>query len=56
MDEEVDRINDPNDKRDLIARFVSLVAGCERISEITQAHNENIIDNEAKNVHTQFIL
>ena len=35
MDEKVNSVDNPNDKRNLTARFVSLIARCERIGEIT---------------------
>jgi hypothetical protein len=53
MDEEVDRINNPNNKRDLTARFVSLIAGCERIGEIAQTKNAKTINNEIQGIHAQ---
>jgi hypothetical protein len=56
MDEEVDGINDPNDKRNLIACLILLVIRCQGISEIAYTNNAETIYYEIKNIHIRFLL
>ncbi|MGA3285972.1 MAG: hypothetical protein ABSD46_00945 [Bacteroidota bacterium] len=51
MNEEVNSVNNPNDKRNVIACFIFLVIGRQKICEIAEQEKEKTIADQLDEVH-----